>query len=142
MSVECRNNVLYYTRKLENGPGATMYGLEVCKSFDFSQDFLKAAHAIRRKYNKKTKSMLERKKTKYNSKKIKGNCEFCEAAGVDIHHLSPQEKADINNYIKTFHKNHPANLTNICKICHDKFTRDKTVHRKTKTTGGYKLVEQ
>ena len=45
--------------------------------------------------------------------------------GVDIHHLEPQEKADMNNYIKTIHKNHPANLTNICKECHKEFTKNK-----------------
>jgi len=137
MSVRCGSNgVLFYTRKLENGPGADMYGLEVCKSFDFSKDFLEGAHKIRQKYNS-----VERKKSKYNAQKLKGNCEFCNAKGVDIHHLEPQEKADMNNYIKTFHKNHPANLSNVCKSCHNDFTKTKTVHRKTKTTEGYKLIE-
>ena len=50
--------------------------------------------------------------------------------------------ATINNYIGTIHKNHPANLANICKDCHLEFTNNKTIHRKTKTTDGYKLVEQ
>ena len=48
----------------------------------------------------------------------------------------------MNNYIKTIHKNHPANLTNICKECHEEFTKNKTIHRKTKTTKGYKIIEQ
>ena len=39
-------------------------------------------------------------------------------------------------------ENHPANLANICKECHLEFTKNKTIHRKTKTTEGYKLVEQ
>ena len=84
---------------------------------------------------------MERKKSKYNAQKLKGNCEFCDAIGVDIHHLEPQEKADMNNHIKTFHKNHPANLSNVCKSCHNNFTKNKIVHRKTKTTEGYKLIE-
>ena len=142
MSVVCNNGVLFYTRKLEDGPGADMYGLEVCKSFDFSNEFLEGAHKIREKYNSKNISGLKRKKSKYNAKKIKGNCEFCDAEGIDIHHLEPQEKANVNQFIKTFHKNHPANLSNICKICHKKFTKNKIVHRKTKTTKGYKLVQQ
>ena len=62
--------------------------------------------------------------------------------GRDIHHLVPQELSDINNYIKTIQKNHPANLTNICVKCHKKFTRNKIVHKKTKTTEGYMLIEQ
>lgn len=142
MSVRCDSNgVLYYTRKLEDGPGADMYGLEVCKSFDFPKDFLDGAYNIRKKYFNNS-SQLERKKSRYNSKKIKGKCEFCNKEGVDIHHLLPQEKADVNNYISTIHKNHPANLTNVCKTCHNYFTVNKTVHKKVKTTTGYILMEQ
>ena len=143
MSVRCDSNgILYYTRKLEEGSGAEMYGLEVCKSFHFEESFLEKAHSLRRKYDKSAKSKLKSKKSKYNAKKLKGECEFCKEEGVDIHHLEPQEKAGINNYIKSFHKNHPANLTNICKKCHNKYTKNKTIHRKTKTTEGYKLVPQ
>ena len=143
MSVKCDGGgVLFYTRKLEEGPGAEMYGLEVCKSFHFEDSFLKKAHNLRRKYDKNQESTLKSKKSRYNAKKIKGKCEFCECEGVDIHHLEPQEKADVDNYIKTFHKNHAANLANICKKCHLVFTKNKIIHRKTKTTEGYKLVPQ
>tara|TARA_B100002019_G_scaffold282043_1_gene286838 strand:- start:58 stop:1548 length:1491 start_codon:yes stop_codon:yes gene_type:complete len=142
MSVRNINGVLYYTRKLEDGPGENMYGIEVCKSFDFPKEFIDGTYSLRNKYNKKLCGTLSKKKSKYNSKKLKGNCEFCEREGVDIHHLEPQEKADVNNWIKTFHKNHPANLANICKECHLDFTKSKKEHRKTKTTEGYKLVEK
>ena len=143
MSVQCDNNgVLHYTRKLEDGSGAKMYGLEVCKSFHFEESFLEKAHALRRKYDKKSTSKLKLKKSRYNAKKLKGNCEFCNEEGVDIHHLEPQEKADVNNYIRNFHKNHTANLVNVCKKCHKKFTKENIIHRKTKTTEGYKLVPQ
>ena len=142
MSVKCVNGILHYTRKLENGPGEDMYGLEVCKLFDFSNDFLESAHKIRRKYNKNHKSVMEQKKSKYSNNKIKGSCEFCGNEGRDIHHLEPQEFADINNYIKSIHKNHPANLTNICVKCHKKYTKEKTIHKKTKTTAGYQLIKQ
>jgi DNA mismatch repair protein MutS len=141
MSVTNVNGVLHYTRKLEDGPGENMYGIEVCKSFDFPDDFIQETYKLRNKYNKKLCGTLKRKKSKYNSKKIKGDCEFCNKEGIDIHHLEPQEKSDLNNYIGTIHKNHPANLTNICKDCHLGFTKNKTIHRKTKTTEGYKLLE-
>ena len=142
MSVTNINGVLYYTRKLEDGPGENMYGIEVCKSFDFPDEFIQETYNLRNKYNKKLCGSLKKKKSSYSSKKLKGDCEWCHREGVDIHHLEPQEKADINNYIGTIHKNHPANLANICKDCHLEFTNNKTVHRKTKTTDGYKLVEQ
>ena len=143
MSVRCdTNGVLYYTRKLEDGPGKNMYGLEVCKMFDFPQSFLDGALKLREKYNKATKTTLKKKKTRYNKKKLKGKCEFCNCEGEEVHHLSPQEMADVNKYISTFHKDHPGNLANICKKCHVNFTIKKIIHKKTKTTEGYKLVEQ
>ena len=143
MSVKCHlNGILHYTRKLENGSGEKMYGLEVCKSFHFKEDFLTKAHSLRRKYDKNKESKLKSKKSKYNAKKLKGKCEFCDKEGVDIHHLEPQEKADVNNYINTFHKNHKANLVNVCKKCHLEFTKKNIIHRKIKTTEGYKLVPQ
>ena len=121
----------------------TEYGLEVCKSFDFPDKFIKGAFKLRNKhYNKKTQNRLKSKKSKYNSKTLKGDCFICGAEGVDIHHLSPQESADLNNYIRNFHKNHRANLANICKPCHEEVTKNKIIHRKTKTTEGFKYLEQ
>jgi DNA mismatch repair protein MutS len=42
---------LVYDRKLKDGPGTNMYGLEVCKSLSLPQDFLENAHQIRMKYH-------------------------------------------------------------------------------------------
>ena len=36
------------------------------------------------------------------------------------------------------HKNHKANLMSVCKDCHDDFTKNETIHRRVKTSGGYK----
>ena len=141
MSVKCDcNGTLFYTRKLEDGPGVNMYGLEVCKSFDFSSQFLQDAYNLRQKYYKDVNSVLKKNKTKYSRKKIKGRCEFCKAAGVDIHHLRPQKKANIKNFIGSHHKNHPANLVNICKPCHLKLTKENRIHKKVKTTKGYTML--
>ena len=43
---------LVYDRKLKEGPGNNMYGLEVCKALNLPCDFLELAHDIRNKYNK------------------------------------------------------------------------------------------
>ena len=53
---------------------------------------------------------------------MKGDCQFCNKKGVDVHHLTPQQFADKNGFIKYFNKNHVANLANVCKKCHDYFT--------------------
>ena len=75
----------------------------------------------------------------YNRKKIKGNCELCGKLGIDIHHLQPQVDADGNGFINHFHKNHTANLSNICKTCHNNITKQGIKHRRVKTSDGVKL---
>ena len=62
-------NVLVYDRKLRDGPGDAMYGLEVCKSLSLDDDFLKRAHEIRCKYNDDVLHLLDAKKSHFNSKK-------------------------------------------------------------------------
>ena len=70
-------DMLIYDRKLKDGPGNSMYGLEVCKSLSLPQDFLDAAYEIRMKYHPETRSILSLKTSRYNSKKIVGMCEKC-----------------------------------------------------------------
>ena len=99
-----------------------MYGLEVCKSLHLPKEFLVDAHEIRNKYNKKGESILDYSTSRYNSKKLRGGlCEFCNKRPVDeVHHMVYQDDADSNGIIQDdFHKNHIANLMNICTFCHD-----------------------
>jgi DNA mismatch repair protein MutS len=134
---------LIYDRKLKDGPGTKTYGLEVCKSLYLPDDFLNKAYAIRNKYYPETKGQLSYDTTIYNANKIKGICEICkECIAEEIHHLNEQKNANEDGFIGSFHKNHPANLVNICVKCHDKIhsTPDKNELKKKKTTKGYKLL--
>ena len=144
MAIQNHNGVIMYDRKIKEGPGNNSYGLEVLKSFNFPDEFVKGAFKIRNKLEGKNKLSLTKKKTKYNSKKLKGDCEFCKKKGVDVHHLTPQEFADKQGFIKFFNKNHAANLANVCKGCHIMFTKQGIIHKRKKTIGGekvYTLVE-
>lgn len=140
-------NVLVYDRKLREGPGESMYGLEVCKSLNLPDAFLKRAHDIRMKYNKDKQNILSLSPTHFNSKKIVGNCELCiKNKASEVHHLHHQKNAKANNeYIVdeinslNFHKNHVANLLNICEACHKKIHKTKTQHKVVKTNEGYIL---
>jgi DNA mismatch repair protein MutS len=141
------NDRLIYNRKLQDGPGNNMYGLEVCKSLNLPQDFLNNAHNIRMKYNPETGSILEQKQSRYNSKHITGGlCENCKInLAVDVHHLVFQNQADQNGTIKkkglTFQKNIKANLMNLCEKCHDDIHRSEKKYKRTKTTKGITLEE-
>ena len=78
--------------------------------------------------------------SRFNAKKIKGECELCgENMSDEVHHLQYQRNADKNNYIGSFHKNHPANLLSVCSECHNKIHKTDDEHKKIKTSSGYVL---
>jgi len=123
------NDCLVYDRKLKDGAGNCMYGLEVCKSLNLPMDFMENAYNIRMKYNKELSgggSILSLKSSHFNSKKLMGLCETCGIhIGSEVHHLRHQSEADDNGYINNngykIHKNNPANLVTLCEKCHNEF---------------------
>jgi len=120
---------LIYDRKLKEGSGTRMYGLEVCKSLYLPDEFLERAYSIRNKYFPDSAGELSNKTTVYNSKKILSTCEKCKVnMGEEIHHLQEQRYANEDGFIDGFHKNHVANLMSICQKCHDE------IHSTKKTT--------
>ena len=126
---------LEYDRKLRDGPGNSMYGLEVCKSLNLPADFLQVAYAIREKYatigtkiEVEGRSILSLKTSHYNSQKIMGLCEKCgKLMGKEVHHLEHQQEANDDGIIVKegvpFHKNIVANLMTVCEKCHADFHR-------------------
>jgi DNA mismatch repair protein MutS len=123
-----------------------MYGLEVCKSLDLPQDFLETANELRMKYHPESASILGSTKSAYNSQLIKGMCEKCNKEfSSEVHHLQYQKDANDNGFIQSddsfFHKNHRANLLNICKNCHDEIHKTNAKHKKVKTSKGMKVFE-
>jgi DNA mismatch repair protein MutS len=137
-------DMLIYDRKLRDGAGPSMYGLEVCKSLHLPDDFLKMANAIRVKYRAKGAGTgdLNFKPSHFNAHKVKGMCELCKKeTGEEVHHLQHQKEADINDYIQHFHKNHRANLLTVCESCHSKMHETGQQYKRVLTTGegGYAL---
>jgi DNA mismatch repair protein MutS len=134
-------NTLIYDRKLREGSGDSMYGLEVCKSLALPDDFIERAYSIRNKYNKSNISVLEAKKSRYNSNKLRGMCELCNIyESTEVHHLQFQKNAKDGIINGEFNKNHKANLINICEACHLKIHSSDQEFRITKTTNGFKLL--
>lgn len=136
---------LIYDRKLKDGPGNSMYGLEVCKSLHLPDDFIKSAYEIRTKYNAEYKSILSLKTSQYNSKKIINVCELCQQhPGKEVHHLQYQKDANSDGIIITednvFHKNNLANLVTLCDKCHTETHKKNMRMKKITTSQGTKLV--
>jgi len=141
------NDILVYDRKLQDGSGNNMYGLEVCKSLSLPDDFISAAYEIRTKYCPESGSILSLKSSRYNAKKIVSMCEKCgKYPGKEVHHLTHQSDANedgvINNNNAVFHKNNLANLMTLCEDCHNEFhKKSKKGSRRVKTTKGFIVKE-
>ena len=141
------NDMLVYDRKLKDGPGNKMYGLEVCKSLNLPIDFLEAANDIRLKYNPEGRSILSLKQSRYNANKIINSCEKCgKRTGLEVHHLQPQSEANDNGIIQSkdgsiFHKNNLANLMTLCDSCHNEQHKTDIKQKRIKTSKGIKLED-
>jgi len=149
VSYDKEKDMLIYDRKLKDGPGNNMYGLEVCKSLHLPEEFLNRAYEIRMKYNNldAITNTLSLGKSHFNSRKIMGICEKCNLRkGEEVHHLMHQsfanEKGVINKDGVLLHKNNLANLVTLCKECHDELHKTHTKgSKKKKTTKGY-IIEK
>lgn len=133
---------LIYDRLLRDGPGNNMYGLEVCKALNLPTDFVDLAFLIRNKYNEEEKPVSILEPCHFNSKKLKDVCELCGKKSSDVHHLQYQKNADENNMIGHFHKNHKANLMNICESCHNEIHRKNKEYIRRTTPNGNILIEK
>ena len=134
---------LIYDRKLREGPGENMYGLEVCKSLDLPYNFLDRAHELRMKYSSQpVVQVLKTKASRYNKKKLRDMCEICNTEmSTEVHHLQHQKNADTGGIIGgEFHKNHPGNLINVCEECHDILHKHPKGHVRKLTSEGIEIV--
>ena len=134
---------LTYDRKIKDGPGTNMYGLEVCRALNLPNDFLDLANELRMKYHTDSSSMLSLESSRYNTKKLRSICEICkQMPATEIHHLQHQKHANDNGLIinkvdgSVFHKNNIANLSSICEDCHQKIHISNKQHKKVKTGNG------
>lgn len=114
--------LLIYDRLLKEGQGSSLYGLEVCKSLGFNDEFLQMANEFRKELAG-VGALLDHKTSVYNVASILDLCVVCKInPAVDTHHIQRQELADKDGFIGHFHKNRKSNLTGICKQCHDRET--------------------
>lgn len=135
-------DAIVYDRKLRDGSGDKIYGLEVCKSLHLPETFMENAFVLMNKYFRKDET-LSYGESNYNSSKIKGMCEVCKKRkGEHIHHLIYQQDT-VDNYIESnnnvAHKNHAGNLSSVCSTCHDKIHGKNVRLLKKKTTKGFTL---
>lgn len=117
LSVNIKSNNIIYERKLQNGPGSSLYGLEVSKSLLECSELVEKAFKIR---NNLIGNETKVKKSKYNTKKIIDKCQICSSTKqLEVDHIVPQMTANENGFLNdSRHKNHISNLCTLCHDCH------------------------
>ena len=118
-----KNDSLVYDRRLEDGAGSDLYGLEVAKYIINQQpEFIDRCMKIRRKILDIPKEIISNRVSKYNAKLVVDKCKICGNRADDTHHIDFQCSANDDGTIETqtnkFHKNVKANLVALCKKCH------------------------
>ena len=113
-------DLLIYDRKLEEGSGPAIYGLEVCKAMDMGNDFISTAREIQFNLTDTSPKLINPKRSRYNSEVYMDLCAVCKKNAEHTHHMKEQNTADENGMIEHFHKNKKHNLIPLCEECHIK----------------------
>lgn len=117
LSVNIKNNNIIYERKLKNGQGSDLYGIEVANSLLECPELIEKAYEIRNKLIGNEKKI---KKSVYNAKKIIDKCQICSSTkDLETDHIEGQCEADEKGFLDdSRHKNHLSNLCILCHQCH------------------------
>jgi len=127
--------VLVYDRIIRDGPGTSLYGLEVCRSLDMDSSFLLMANSIRQSYM--DIHLIQDKRSIYSSKVIVDTCSICHKTGIETHHIKEQHTSDKNGFLKNgLHKDHTSNLMTVCASCHD------SIHANVIRVNGYETTSK
>lgn len=103
------NGVFIYDRKLRDGSGSSIYGVEVCESLGMPPEFIKMAQQVRKHILEITP--ISSKKSSYNSQVYIENCGVCNKnAATEVHHI----KYQCNGGNNSMH-----NLVPLCTQCHN-----------------------
>jgi DNA mismatch repair protein MutS len=112
---------LIYNRRLTEGPGDSIYGLEIAKYILQNPEFIKTAMDVRKELLGIQNEILNSKKrSKYNKNVYTTKCEICSGHDrLETHHIQFQCTA-IGKKIDsgTVNIHHEANLVILCTHCH------------------------
>jgi DNA mismatch repair protein MutS len=123
-AVSVNDEKISYNRRLEDGMGDSLYGIEIASVLGFPPSFIKTAFDIRNRMLGKTTNLVTNKRSRYNKKIIMEKCMICGSEkDLHTHHIVPQKMSDQDGYIvgavgDIFHKDKKYNLQVLCEDCH------------------------
>jgi DNA mismatch repair ATPase MutS len=113
---------LVYHRTLREGPGSTLYGLEVAKALHLPNDMIESAFRLRRQLLGET-AIEDGKRSAWSSDHFLRSCSGCGSKVVntlEAHHLEQRKDAEQGRNKDGQALNHIRNLATLCQGCHDK----------------------
>ena len=113
-----KTNSLIYSRELQEGPGDSVYGLEVASSLGLDKEYMEAAYTFRRQLMGEPRLLLSNKTSKYNKKVYMDSCFLCGQRNpkeLITHHIKEQHEFKTTDGQQ---KNVPGNLVELCQKCH------------------------
>jgi DNA mismatch repair protein MutS len=134
-----KDDKLIFDRKLKDGSGSSVYGLEFAKSLHMDREFLDNANKIRKKLTNDyddIELIKSNKSSKYNKNLILTKCAICEKVVDDVHHIKEQKNSNKDGFIEHFHQNHKCNLIPLCKEHH------KAVHEGKIIISGFFMTDK
>lgn len=136
LSVEYDNDIIIYGRKLLDGPGNNIYGLEIAKYIINNKNFINVANKTRDKILKKNKLLIDKKVSNYNKNLYIDECIICgknkNQTKLDTHHIKEQYKFNSNKLLEHIKKDNIDNLVVLCEEHH------KQVHHGNLVINGFK----
>jgi DNA mismatch repair protein MutS len=115
------HDILVYHRILREGPGLSIYGLEVAKALHLPRDMVENAFTLRRKLLGET-AIEEAKNSEWCSDVKRHVCSSCGKScnQLEVHHIQPRADSKKNRNQDGTALNHIRNLAVLCVECHDK----------------------
>jgi hypothetical protein len=113
------NGRLLFGRKIYEGIGNRLYGLEVAEHIVENDEFLGLARKVRKQLLNVEEEIVSTKKSIYNKDLYVNECGICKKTGeLEVHHINSQKFADCDGSIDYFNKNNKGNLVVLCHEHH------------------------
>ena len=112
---DAEHDRLVYDRNLADGPGSSLYGLEVCRALDLPAGYLDRATTIRNRLA----GTPTPKQSSYSVAAVVDQCAVCGShTGLEMHHIVPQKDA-VAAAEAGIQIHSGGNLVCLCAVCHD-----------------------
>jgi DNA mismatch repair protein MutS len=151
LSIEKKDGIIIYGRKIKDGIGDDIYGLEIAKHIIDNPEFVKLAYETRNRILGVSGNILNNITSNYNKELYVDKCEICGKSNneiqLDTHHIKEQHNFNDNKLLGHIKKDNLDNLVVLCKFHHNEVHHGKLIingyiHTNEGRYLDYKFIEE